>query len=219
MRSHLDFPHLQYQTTGLDLRWTDESQLLNGEWLTDKHITAANKLLSKQHPTQNGLQDPLILAEKHNWTSDTADFVRVISLSRQHWVCISNINCPPGMVDVYDAILAYSTGSVSLRKQVAAILKTTFELRFVDVQRQSGGSDCGLFAIATAVTLCAGRCVRHHIITRKTVAVYCSCRQPWDRRDNTAGDLVQCKICKRVVPQLLSEHPGPGKTPWCYMAV
>ena len=28
-----------------------------------------------------------------------------------------------------------------------------------------------------------------HIVTRKTVAVY---RQPWYRRDNTVGDLVQC---------------------------
>ena len=219
----------------LNLRWTDESQLLNGEWLTDIHITAANKLLRKQHPAQHGLQDPLILAEKHRWTSDAADFVQVINLSRQHWVCVSNIDCPPGIVDVYDSILAYSTGSVALRKQVAAILKTqnrTFELHFVDVQCQSGGSDCGLFAIATAATLCAGRdphlasfdqkemrshlhrcfstgeltlfpqsnrkrrLARHRVVTRKTVAVYCSCRQPWDKRDNTAGDLVQCKICK-----------------------
>jgi len=22
------------------------------------------------------------------------------------------------------------------------------------------------------------------------------CRQPWDKRDNTAGDLVECNICK-----------------------
>lgn len=150
----------EYWVQSLDLNWTDESQLRNGEWLTDKHITAANKLLRKQHPSQNGLKDPLILAEKRWWTSGADDFVQIINLSRQHWVCVSNISCPPGIVDVYDSILAYSTGSVALRKQVAAIMKTqdcSFELRFVDVQRQSGGSDCALFAIANAVLLCAGQ--------------------------------------------------------------
>ena len=31
-----------------------------------------------------------------------------------------------------------------------------FELRHVDVQRQVGGSDCGLFALAFATALCSG---------------------------------------------------------------
>ena len=234
----------------LNLRWTDESELLNGKWLTDKHIAAASKLLSKQYPSQNGLQDTLFLAEYYTWTAGAADFVQIINLSRNHWVCVSNINCPPGMVDVYDSILAYSTGSVALRKQVAAILKTqnrNFELRFVDVQRQSGGGDCALFAIATAVSLCAGqdphlasfdqnqmrshlhrcfiagkltsfpqssrkrRLARHRVITRKTVTIYCSCRQPWDRRDNTAGDLVQCKICKEWYHSSCENIPDQAK--------
>ena len=41
--------------------------------------------------------------------------------------------------------------------QVASILKTpekSFDLHHVDVQRQRGGSDCGLFAIAFATSLC-----------------------------------------------------------------
>ena len=65
----------KYWVQSLDLCWTDESQLLNGEWLTDKHITAANKLLSKQYPSRNGLQDSLVLFENLRWTSDAADFV------------------------------------------------------------------------------------------------------------------------------------------------
>ena len=41
---------------------------------------------------------------------------------------------------------AYSIGSQSLHLRLAAILRTQerqFHIRFVDVQRQSGGSDCG----------------------------------------------------------------------------
>ena len=64
-----------------------------------------------------------------------------------------------GVVDVYDSIPAYSIGSQSLRLQLAAIMRTQepqFHIRFVDVQRQSGGSACGLFAIANATALCGG---------------------------------------------------------------
>ena len=90
------------------------------------------------------------------WDSDPNDFVQIINVSGQHWVCASNMNCPPGVVDVYDSIPAYSIGSQSLHLQLAAILRTQFHIHFMDVQCQSGGSDCGLFAIANATALCGG---------------------------------------------------------------
>lgn len=48
----------------LDLRPSDESELVNGDWLSNKHINAVGKLLKKQHPNQNGFQDPLMLSPK-----------------------------------------------------------------------------------------------------------------------------------------------------------
>lgn len=77
-------------------------------------------------------------------------------------MCASNLLSPPGIVDIYDSIPSYNQQSISLQKQVAAVIKTAdpkFELRFVDVQRQSGASDCGLltFAVAFAASLCHGR--------------------------------------------------------------
>lgn len=63
----------------------------------------------------------------------------MVNLVREHWVCVSNVNCPPGVSDVYDSIPGYSVGSLSLRSQVASILKTTecsFILHFVETQRQ-----------------------------------------------------------------------------------
>ena len=66
---------------------------------------------------------------------------------------------PPGVVKVYDSMPSYSVHSSALTRQVASILRTPqadFELRHVDVQRQVGGSDCGLFAIAFATALCSG---------------------------------------------------------------
>ena len=57
-----------------------------------------------------------------------------------HWICASNVLTP-------------------LNRQVASVLQTPqadFELRYVDVQRQVGGSDCGLFALTFATALCSG---------------------------------------------------------------
>ena len=72
-------------------------------------------------------------------------------------LCIQH--CPPDIVDIYNSIPSCSTGSQSLRLQLAAILQTQepqFHVHFVDVQRQSGVSDCGLFAIANATAFCGG---------------------------------------------------------------
>ena len=60
---------------------------------------------------------------------------------------------------MYDSKPSCSLNSSTLRMQVAAIMKTparSFDLFHVDVQRQVGASDCGLFVIAFATTLCQG---------------------------------------------------------------
>ena len=54
-------------------------------------------------------------------------------------------------------IAFYSTTLYIFQKQVAAIMKISsksFELEHVDVQQQIGTSDCALFAMAFAMTLC-----------------------------------------------------------------
>ena len=148
-----------YWKKELELRESDKKQILEGKWLNDKHINAVNNLLQKQHPKVNGLQDLLLLYERQQWRSSCDNFVQIICVARQHFVCASNINCPPGVVDVYDSLPSYSVKSSTLRKQLAAIVRTdkpAFEVRHIAVQRQSGTTDCGLFSIAFAQALCAG---------------------------------------------------------------
>ncbi len=66
-----------YWIPGLELREDDKEILLSGKWLTDKHISATNKLLQKQHPQQNGLQD-------------TITTVRAVNLEIKHPQLCSN---------------------------------------------------------------------------------------------------------------------------------
>ena len=56
------------------------------EVVTDKHISAVNKLLRHQYPNQNGLQDTILLAERSLWDSEPNRFIQIINISRQHWV-------------------------------------------------------------------------------------------------------------------------------------
>ncbi len=152
--------HFKYWLKDLRLTVIDQQQLLGGDWLTDKHINVAHQLLSQQFPTLNGLQDPLFLAMfDHPYKSSGKDFIQIVNITNQHWVCVSNVISSPGVVEVYDSMPFYSTGSSALSQQVAKMLKTgekSFQLKHVDVQRQRDGNDCALFALANATTLCFG---------------------------------------------------------------
>ena len=153
-----DSVFLGYWVKDLCLTDQDRESLVNGEWLNDKQVNAANELLRIKHPTINGLQDPLVLAYNCVYRSGSQRFVQIINIAQSHWICASNMLSPPGVVEVYDSMPSYSVHSSNLTRQVAAILQTPqadFELRHVDVQRQVGGSDCGLFALAFATALCS----------------------------------------------------------------
>ena len=72
-------------------------------------------------------------------------------------MCATNIFSDSEAVEVFDSIPASSSGCFELHRQLATILHCStpyFKVCHVDVQRQSGGSDCGLFAIAFTLMLC-----------------------------------------------------------------
>ena len=102
---------------------------------------------------------------------------------------------PPGVVEVYDSMPAYSTHSSVLKRQVAAVLQTpqsAFELRHVNVQHQVGGSDCGLFTITFAVALCSG-----------LDPLRCSFKQAQMRSHLLLG---QMSFMQRVVPSIMFKY-------------
>ena len=88
------------------------------------------------------------------------DFIQIINVYKLHWVGVSNKNCSPHTIDVFDSIGGLSLNSTSLKNQIAAILKTptsSFNINFIDVQTQMGSNDCSIFVIAFAVALCSVR--------------------------------------------------------------
>ena len=123
---------------------TDHKQMLKGEWLSDKHVNAANKILSRQFQRVIGFEDPLLLSLSNYSPPKGEPFVQIINISNTHWVCASNILSSPD-VEVYDSLPHLSMESRSLQSQIATILnckEKTFQINHIDVQRQWGESDC-----------------------------------------------------------------------------
>ena len=114
-------------------------------------------MLKESFPHMEGLQ-PTILEETLGFSIAMGDFVQVLHVSNSHWLTVANIGYPKGHVNVYDSI---PSGDIPGRTkmQIAAILCTeeqNITVHFPVVQSQKGGSDCGLFALAFAATLCVG---------------------------------------------------------------
>ena len=76
-----------------------------------------------------------------------------------HWLTVSNIGCPVGSINVYDSLRNCAL-SADTKQQIAAILFLTdhkkITVNLVDVQIQDNGSDCGIYSLAFATSLCCG---------------------------------------------------------------
>ena len=141
----------------LGLSKRDQRTLLSPTaWLTDDIINVAQKLLKAQSPALSGFQN-VGCGLTMNFSVETEEFVQIIHTGEGQWVTISTIGTVHPEVVVYDSI--YTTLPMLAKAQIASLLATqqpTIRVKFMDVQMQSGSSDCGLFAIAYATALSFG---------------------------------------------------------------
>ena len=66
---------------------------------------------------------------------------------------VSSIGCETGVVNVHDSIYEEIDSNT---QEVVFNIFGTVDINFVQVQKQRGGSDCGLFAIAISIAICNG---------------------------------------------------------------
>ena len=137
---------------------SDKELITSSKRLSAPIITAAQMILSKQFEDVlkgAGFQDvgsSLTMSfeiERHR-------FIQVHHESQGHWITITNVGTEnPEIVRVYDSL--YSSCSPSIQQQIACMVNTAkpaITLEFIDVHRQKGSNDCGVFAVAYAVSLC-----------------------------------------------------------------
>ena len=160
----------------------EREELINTQWLTDAHSSAAQKLLKKQFPNVDGLYSPLVGTSIIGFDSVTNSNVQIHNANSSHWVMSTAGILSMICVDVFDS-LAGDTLAISLRRPLTdtvCMYKTLVDedgavkviIKPVQQQRTRKGN-CGPFAIAFAATVCSGldpsacafseRALRRHI--------------------------------------------------------
>ena len=135
----------------------EDNQAIEGKWLSDRVINAAQELLKSISTSIGGLQNAL-LAQNLQFTIERDRFVQILHVSGNHWITIANNGCTGGEIKVYDS-MGHSDLPEETKQQVAALIFTSVNkitLTFQTVQRQQDSSSCGLFAVAFATSLCFG---------------------------------------------------------------
>jgi len=128
-------------------------------WLDDEHISAAQDLLQQQHPNVSGLQSSTLQYTRTFDVHKDKPFVQCLHENRNHWITVSTVGCSTGVVQVYDSSQHLKL-STSLKCIIADMLQSSNDsivVQYIKMQEQFGASDCGLFAIATATTICYGQ--------------------------------------------------------------
>ena len=152
--------------------------LQTSAWLSDTEIQAGQQLLKEQFPFVDGLRYPSIVGELI--TPCKSAFVQIMNTGG-HWVCISTVGCPPGLIKIYD-----STNTRPSPKAVEHGCRMLFypgkEITFSNqrVQQQIGGNDCGLFALAFATSLCNGEDPTQQTYDQSSLrSHYIECLETW----------------------------------------
>ena len=125
-------------------------------WLSDSEIHAGQMLLKRDYPFMDGLCDPAIKGSLV--VPATSEFIQIINTGN-HWVCLSTISTTssPDTVKIFDS-LYQNTNSTAVEHACRMLMYPGDKVTFINekVQRQVGGSDCGLFSLAFATDLCHG---------------------------------------------------------------
>ena len=167
-------PHSE---TNILAQMIDVSSITRGEKLSDLHMSYAQKLLKQQFPHINGLQSTVFQTKMTTIDREKSTHkMQIIHTRGNHWILASNIGCEEGRVNVYDSVYK------SVDEQTERIITTMFHpstICVVDSQKQDGGVDCGVFAIATATSLAHGvhlatfdqSAMRKHLLDSFTLGV------------------------------------------------
>ena len=125
-------------------------------WLDGTTIHEYQTILRQVNSSIRGFQQPT-LGRIRQFEIMTGDFIQILNIKNNHWVCVTLIGCPPIHVKLMDS-LAKPVIAKELQELVQALLGPHCQgISDIQVQRQMNASDCGVFSIAYATCLVYGQ--------------------------------------------------------------
>jgi len=138
----------------------DKYDLLNATiCLNDDVINAAKGLLSKQYTNVNGLFDTVVVAASTHTlrlpVGKNGNVIQVVHDNvKQHWFCVTSKNCSDGTLSVYCSMhFVPSEACLATVAHMFNMQTPSLTFRVMNVTKQKGSVNCGLFAIAYAEML------------------------------------------------------------------
>lgn len=131
------------------------------KWLNDLEIDHSQFLLGRTFPLISGFQSSIVF-ESHNYAhvrAPKAQFVQILNVHGNHWLTVSNLKCKENTIKIYDSLNSQLETCDKFNCQVASMMdcqSSSINVKVMSMMSQKGSSDCGLFAIAYAVSLCFG---------------------------------------------------------------
>jgi len=129
----------------------DREKIIMGDELSDGEINYTQQLLKTKHPKVGGLR----LTLYNGKFQDIENNVQILHCSaRHHWITATTLNCKAGEVKIFDSLFTFcdkETREIMYEFYQRGTEKLTITMS--QCQKQTGGKDCGLFAIAFAVAL------------------------------------------------------------------
>ena len=113
---------------------------LKEKWLDDGINTAAQNIL-KQQFTIRGLQAP-VLGEELCMEVQLGEYLQILCVNGNHWICVSTIGCPSSTIHVYNSM--HGRLHTHMQKLLVDLMQSkdrSIEVHYANVQRQSGISD------------------------------------------------------------------------------
>ena len=138
--------------------WLDLRE--NSMELNDNVINACQALLKRQHPTVSSFYDTVVVAAlTPDLKIDTAFHNNAIQIFHdnvnKHWFCATNRNCADGHLSVYCSLqMNPSSQCMAAVANLFNIEHQSLTLNIMNVVKQRGAIDCGLYAVAYAEILC-----------------------------------------------------------------
>ena len=116
----------------------------------------AQYLAKTRFPVTGGLKSTLLQSKKRKG-SCTVNTVQIIYCDKRcHWIAASPKFSEPGKVDIYNTMFRkLDAETQTIVKQLFGLKKADC-IKMVPMQCQKGTTDCGLFSIATMISLVFG---------------------------------------------------------------
>ena len=137
----------------ITLNRKDMQDILVGKQLFDLHVTAFQNIVKKHFPDVGGLQNPLMqnkIPLSHKQSS--VQSLQIIHIRGSHW---ATLQLKDNGIYLYDSM--YTSVSDDTFEVIAQLVRTKkSSVRIVNIAKQGGATDCGLYAMATVVCLVTG---------------------------------------------------------------